>query len=115
MRGRASVQRGIEEFFDVKSDKAMDGNIETGRSWTVDELRLKSYEDLHKLWFVLLKEKNMLLSEKHLMRSMGQTLPGADRLVKVKKSMARLKTVVNERSRVHKATKALAETKDTQA
>jgi len=26
--------------------------VSTGRSWKVDELRLKSTEDLHKLWYL---------------------------------------------------------------
>ncbi|GBG31506.1 54S ribosomal protein L4, mitochondrial [Hondaea fermentalgiana] len=103
----AAVTRGIEEFFDVRGEKSTDGTVETGRAWTADELRLKSFDDLRKLWFILLKEKNMLLTEKHLARSMGQPMVGADRIRKVKTSMARLKTVVNERSRVYKANKEL--------
>lgn len=39
----------LKEFFDDEKnwDKS---RIATGRSWKTDELRLKSNEDLHKLW-----------------------------------------------------------------
>jgi large subunit ribosomal protein L47 len=92
---------GISDFVDVRKNE--DGEpIPVGRSWKASELRLKSFEDLHKLWFVLLKERNMLHTEKNLAKRNGEIMKGFSRFKKVKISMARLKTVINERTREHK-------------
>ena len=70
-----------------------------GRSWSVQELRRKSYEDLHKLWYVLYMERNMLLTERQLSRRRQLFFPQPQRLVKVRKSMGAIKQVLGERKR----------------
>jgi large subunit ribosomal protein L47 len=70
-----------------------------GRSWSAKELRRKSYQDLHKLWYVLYKEKNMLLTEQQLSRRRQVTFPQPERLYKVQKSMGAIKQVLGERKR----------------
>mmetsp|Transcript_8376 Transcript_8376/g.18071 ORF Transcript_8376/g.18071 Transcript_8376/m.18071 type:complete len:220 (+) Transcript_8376:141-800(+) len=70
-----------------------------GRQWSVKELRRKSYEDLHRLWYVLYKEKNMLLTEQQLSRRRQLIFPQPDRFKKVQKSMGAIRQVLGERKR----------------
>jgi hypothetical protein len=49
--------------------------ITTGRPWFASELRHKSFKDLHTLWYVCLREKNLLATQKEEVRRMGVANP----------------------------------------
>lgn len=53
---------GLWDFFpsDRKTMATPEEMAAHGRSWTVAELRNKDWDDLHRLWWVCLKEKNRL-------------------------------------------------------
>ncbi|KAL2466919.1 ribosomal protein L29 family protein [Abeliophyllum distichum] len=70
----------------------------TGRSWKAPELRLKSWDDLNKLWYVLLKEKNMLMTQHQMLNAQNLRFPNPERIPKVRKSMCRIKHVLTERA-----------------
>ncbi|CAI5708307.1 unnamed protein product [Hyaloperonospora brassicae] len=116
-----TVRRGLEDFFPVqqalhegaKPDSrtkvpASVGSkqVVVGGDWKAWMLREKSTEDLHKLWFVLLKERNALLTELQHCRAKNMAMANPYRRTKVKKSMARIKLVLHERSQIYQANKA---------
>lgn len=76
------IKYDLMEFFDNQKNWG-ENEVKHGRSWNTDELRLKSNSDLHKLWFVLLKEKNMLLTMEHECSEQCQLFPSPERLDKV--------------------------------
>ncbi|XP_042339768.1 39S ribosomal protein L47, mitochondrial [Plectropomus leopardus] len=89
-------RRGLEEFFDLPENWGQ-SDVKSGAPWTAKQLRTKSNEDLHKLWYVLLKEKNMLLTLQQESRRQKVLMPSPERIRKVERSLIRLETVVNER------------------
>ena len=46
-------------------------------------MRQKSFSDLHKLWYVLLKEKNLLYSQKEILRSLSSPMVQPHRIFAV--------------------------------
>ncbi|XP_063056823.1 39S ribosomal protein L47, mitochondrial [Engraulis encrasicolus] len=87
---------GLDEFFDTPENWG-EPKVKSGAPWTSKLLRAKSNEDLHKLWYVLLKEKNMLLTLQQEAKRQRLSMPSPERLKKVERSMVRLDTVVEER------------------
>jgi len=96
----SAPRHGLEEFFDDKSNWG-EQNVKVGRAWKKDELRIKSNEDLHKLWYVLLKERNMLLTMEHASKEDYYIFASPERIDKVKESMQNLEEVVRERNRAY--------------
>lgn len=74
----------------------------TGRAWSAPELRVKSQEDLEKLWFVLLKERNALSTYQHYCRQNRRPMPNKERIDKCLDSMKAIKVVLGERRHAYK-------------
>ncbi|KAF2359586.1 Ribosomal protein L47 mitochondrial [Trinorchestia longiramus] len=92
--------RGMEEFFDVPKNWGKK-EVKVGRAWRIGELRIKSNEDLHKLWYVLLKEQNMLLALEYACKQDHHVFPNPERLDKVSDSMKNIEAVVRERNKAY--------------
>ncbi|CAH1976179.1 unnamed protein product [Acanthoscelides obtectus] len=88
------------EFFDDEKNWGAQ-EVKSGRSWKIEELRLKSNTDLHQLWYVLLKERNMLLTMEQEAKDRVRLFPSPERLDKVEESMENLESVVRERNKAY--------------
>lgn len=72
----------------------------SGRAWSAAELRRKSFKDLHTLWYVVLRERNLLETQLLEVRRLGvvsELTPIKQRMFRCRKTMARIKYVINER------------------
>jgi len=88
---QATTWEGLNYFIDDPAASP------AGRAWRTLELRRKSFDDLHKLWFVLVRERNMLHSQKLVAKRNGIEMPDFNRIKKVGHSMNRIRRVLNER------------------
>ncbi|PHJ24973.1 39s ribosomal protein mitochondrial precursor, partial [Cystoisospora suis] len=92
-RGIATTppRRGIEElwkggYLDPSiGAKEKEKNAIAGDAWPACLLRLKSFEDLHALWYLCLKEKNLLLGERWAARQHKADMKNPERLQKKKR------------------------------
>lgn len=99
-RAKTVEELALEEFLDDKENWGKN-QIITGRPWRLDELRIKSNSDLHKLWYVLLKERNMLMTMEENCKKYLQPMPCPERYYKVEESMKNLEEVISERNKAY--------------
>ncbi|XP_044530888.1 39S ribosomal protein L47, mitochondrial-like [Gracilinanus agilis] len=89
-------KKGLEEFFDDPKNWGAE-TVKSGAARTHEQLRCKSNEDLHKLWYVLLKERNMLLMLQQETKRQRLLMQSPEQLEKVTEFMDALDKVVQER------------------
>ncbi|KAK9468642.1 mitochondrial 39-S ribosomal protein L47 (MRP-L47)-domain-containing protein [Lipomyces arxii] len=101
-----SENHPLYKFYRSKDTAFTDPNRyeNVGRAWTIPELRRKGYEDLHVLWYVCLKEMNLLKSELSVLVSkMSQVSPRSisqtyyPPMSMIRESMDNIKKVLLER------------------
>ncbi|OCL10490.1 MRP-L47-domain-containing protein [Glonium stellatum] len=71
-----------------------------GRAWTVQELRHKSWDDLHSLWWICVKERNRIATEKrerHRIRAGYGDFEADDRDQTVRTTQRAIRHVLTER------------------
>ncbi|EGW33953.1 uncharacterized protein SPAPADRAFT_59346 [Spathaspora passalidarum NRRL Y-27907] len=83
------------------------------REWTMNELRRKSFDDLHKIWYLVLKERNILAREVRLGEAVyadtSKFIELDEKLVKVQK---RVKNTLLERQVAYERAQLLQEQQD---
>lgn len=88
------------QFFAEKKFMRRPEDLDTSsRPWTIPELRRKSFEDLHSLWYTCLKERNILARENHLVKNAAKSSRNDydDISEKIRTTMWRIRHVLSER------------------
>ncbi|MCJ1450973.1 54S ribosomal protein L4 mitochondrial [Mycoblastus sanguinarius] len=99
---QADPNHGLWGFFhkDRKALTTPEEDYAFGRSWTVEELRHKSWEDLHSLWYICCKERNRLATEKYERRRLRLDVGDGEaheREMKIRRTQQRIKHTLTER------------------
>ncbi|KDQ62285.1 hypothetical protein JAAARDRAFT_54259 [Jaapia argillacea MUCL 33604] len=91
---KIKTEKGVEAYETVEVTAT-----ESGRSWRAAELRRKSFQDLHTLWYVLLRERNLLATQDEgLRRITGEKMSSnGTRNLMCRQAMARIKCILGER------------------
>lgn len=92
--------QAFTDFYLKKTAEEKNMKVSQGRAWDANELRIKSSEDLHKLWYLLLKEKNAILSDNKLKKKIHGTQGPQGRMRKVRQTMAKIQTIISERKKI---------------
>ncbi|KAK5653847.1 hypothetical protein OQA88_7771 [Cercophora sp. LCS_1] len=105
---------GLWEFFPDRVTVAAvpEEDAKHGRGWSVEELRKKSWDDLHRLWWVCCKERNRLATgewERRKQKLGYGEAEAAKRDDEVKVTMRGIKHVLTERQYVWEDALKLAE------
>lgn len=83
-----------------------------GRAWTLAELRKKDWEDLHRLWWVCVKERNRIATnefERQRLKAGYGEYESEQRDTEVRFTMTRIKEVLTERFYAWQQARRLAE------
>ncbi|KAI0478817.1 MRP-L47-domain-containing protein [Xylariaceae sp. FL0804] len=106
---------GLYGFF-YKKDKPLptpEEDAQHGRAWTVEELRHKSWEDLHRLHWVCVKEQNRIATARAESKRL-ELLTGSDEMLQrnyeVRKTMKAIRHTLTERFYAWEDARTLAET-----
>ncbi|QLL32412.1 hypothetical protein HG536_0C05810 [Torulaspora globosa] len=86
-------------FADRKFMRTAEELDSSSRPWSIPELRRKSFEDLHSLWYTCLKERNILARENHLLKNSVEGHQGQyeELSEKIRTTMWRIRHVLSER------------------
>ncbi|PSS02125.1 mitochondrial 39-S ribosomal protein L47 (MRP-L47)-domain-containing protein [Coniella lustricola] len=99
---KTDANHGLWDFF-YSRDKPINTPAEEvahGRAWNVEELRRKSWEDLHRLWWVCCKERNRIATANIERKKGGYgygEVESRNREVEVRKTQNAIKHTLTER------------------
>ncbi|KZM22979.1 54S ribosomal protein L4 mitochondrial [Ascochyta rabiei] len=103
---------GLWDFFkDQKLLSTPEDLSQHGREWTMGELRSKDWDSLHQLWWVCVKERNRLATEKlerARMKALYGDFEGKARDEVVQKTMKAIVDTLAERTQAYQEALALA-------